>query len=1102
MDTEDFEELKVSEILLNSLVQFDESLRTGKTPDTLTLATDAEFLENLDIGRAVLAELEAAIPRRANVMPSWAPKSIGRFEIRSILGSGGFAVVYLAFDPRLGRTVALKIPRPHALVHPDLRRLFLREAIAAAKLDHPNIVPVFEAGEDCDVPYIACACCEGPTLASWFAARTTPIKPSLAAKIVRQLASAVQFSHEHGVLHRDIKPGNVLLFPTACSTEDAFPYTVRLGDFGLAKLMESDHSDTVTSLLIGTPSYMAPEIVGGKGQSGDVTRDVYALGAVLYYLIVGQAPFSAATVAESLRLIVDCDAVSPEVVNPAVGRDLSLICMMCLQKQPQHRYLSAEELGADLDRFLAGEPVKARRTPMVFRIQKWCRRYPSVATLIAVSAALVAILLVLGAQYTASLQDLQRQLKNSNNQLKQRVVELDSAIETATLHEAESEKNRRIAEEEVLAADLFTADALRRAGDIRGATQILDKYASSVSIRGRIDGRQSFPWRYLKAQTSMSGIVLPETGQVVWDMKMSPDGSRIALCGDKGRIRILDPHRDCQTVLEQQIANTELNSVAWCAPESILAVSGDDGIVRICDSTSLNVLQNLQAITGGKAFGIAFLPGTTHLLVSGESRELGLWDAASGKLLKSIVTPHDRMIECIDVSHDGQYIATGGDDSRMCMYRSEDLSLLWEYNKIQRDHDTVFNLVRFTPDGQYLVATAEKKSLFLHDSKTGDLIHRWTGLDKILALAVDANRIICGDERGLLSQFNIRQNQQQWIPESQWLGHDAKISSIVFVPTVSQSGTGSAFLSTARNQKFSLWQGVSQSRQQEFAGPASKVMSASPAISWHNNDTLLRCSDSRVDSLDTTTHEVRKMQAASSVVTCCEFAADAECLVIGDAQGAVTVVPDGEEPQPSIPVFDDAFIGNLSVDAAATRAVVKGSNREVAVIDLKNRRVLSRISDREESAVSPNGRWVISGRRATDTFEIFDAITMTHLQDLPDLDPTYVCIEFSLDSRFLLTASYDRMISVWSTATWTIVNQFSSKSVGIVALTVHPDETTFATADDEGNVKLWDAQSGRELVEIGKYTGPFLGLKFSPNGESLAICYKDLAVEVIHAPKR
>lgn len=178
---------------------------------------------------------------------------------------------------------------------------------------------VYEAGQDKNLPYIACAWCDGPTLDRFISTRTSPLEPRLAASIVRQLTSAVQCSHDHGILHRDIKPGNVLLFPDASGIHPDFPYVPRLGDFGLAKLMESGQLETVSSQLIGTPRYMAPELLNGI-HPANTAADIYALGAVLYCLIVAQPPFVAATAAETFRQIAECMPVPPEIINPNVER--------------------------------------------------------------------------------------------------------------------------------------------------------------------------------------------------------------------------------------------------------------------------------------------------------------------------------------------------------------------------------------------------------------------------------------------------------------------------------------------------------------------------------------------------------------------------------------------------------------------------------------------------------------------------------------------------------------------------------------------------------------------------------------------------------------
>lgn len=1087
----------IPEPLVNSLLQFDESLRTGKPADTQVMSSNIQFLEILERGQEALIELEAAIPRRSTVLPSWAPRSIGRFEIRAVLGSGGFAVVYLAFDPALNRLIALKIPRPHALVHPDLRRQFITEAQAAAKLDHPNILPVYEAGEDVDLPYIACAWCEGPTLANWILQHTTPLKPTLAAKIVRQLASAVQYSHERGILHRDIKPGNVLLFPTASGLDSTFPFTVRLSDFGLAKLMEPGQSGNLSSLLVGTPSYMAPEIVNGTGQSGDVTPDVYALGAVLYCLIIGHAPFSSATQGETLRQISDCDPVAPHIIDPSVGQELSLICMKCLQKSAQHRYATAAELGDDLDRFLNGLPVLARKTPIALRIQKWCRRNPTIAAFLVVSISLVAVLILLAVRYTTSLKDFKEQLQSTNEQLKQRVTELDSAIESANKNKAEANAHRNTAEEQVFAAELHLADSLRLTGDIRNANRILDKYDSDGPNTDDIDGHASFSWRFIKSRTIRAGTTLPNAGQSVWDMKLSPDGRKMAMCGNHGVIRIVDAHNPEQQIMEQTIASTEFNALAWSSQSPILAVSGDDGIVRICDANSLSILRQLDANPGKHAYGLAFVPGTDRLIVTGWFTDLQLWDATSGQLLKTVLTPHESVIECVDVAPDGTSFVTGGDFGQLCMWRTEDLTLAWSKQLVFSRQNGPVALAKFTPNGRFLAISALKESVFLLDAITGDQLSAWEGVDSIKALAVNNQQILCGDVTGLLSEFSVNDRDEPWRPARQWLGHDSKVSCIEPVASENSTGLATSFVSADRSGAMRLWQDKPETGSIEFEGDNKYSHRTRDGLCWKDNSTLLRRSFQGVASLTTATHQIEQFLDHESVVTCCEFAGTANCLIAGTNEGEIILVDCRTKRRTSIRAFDQVMISELSVDDAATLAVVRSSETDVAVLDLKNGAVLARWLDREDSTISPDGRWIVSGNRVKDAFEVFDGATLTLQRVLPEIDPTFGVVAFSADSKLFVTTSDDRTMSIWDTSDWTLINRTATRTNAIGAITIHPDGRTIATGDDRGFVWLWDAKAGRELVNLGTFDGHFHGLVFSPDGKSLAVCHGSLDVTII-----
>ena len=268
-------------------------------------------------------------------------------------------VVYKARHLKLGRVVALKmiLAGGHAGAA-DLAR-FKTEAEAVARLQHPNIVQIFEVGEHGGLPFLSLEFCGGGSLDKKLAG--TPLPPKEAAALVETLARAVQAAHDKGVVHRDLKPANVLL------TEDSTP---KITDFGLAKKLDADAGQTRTGAVMGTPSYMAPEQAGGKTAEMGPACDVYSLGAILYECLTGRPPFKAATTLETLQQVMADDPVPPRQLQPKTPRDLETVCLKCLEKQPGRRYGTAPELAEELRRFQAGEPVRARAVGTVERAAK------------------------------------------------------------------------------------------------------------------------------------------------------------------------------------------------------------------------------------------------------------------------------------------------------------------------------------------------------------------------------------------------------------------------------------------------------------------------------------------------------------------------------------------------------------------------------------------------------------------------------------------------------------------------------------------------------------------------------------------------------------
>jgi predicted Ser/Thr protein kinase len=301
--------------------------------------------------------------------PAVTPRQFGPYELLAELGRGGMGVVYQARHGGLGRTVALKMVLASQLASDQQRRRFEVEGRAAASLRHSNIVRLLDSGQVEGQPYLAMDYIAGSTLARRL--QRGPIERDAAVRLLCAIARAVDYLHRQGIVHRDVKPSNILL------DEEDEPY---LTDFGLAKLLETDSQLTGTGVAAGTPSYMAPEQAAGKTECITPLCDVYSLGAVLYELLTGRPPFQASSAIDVLIQVLESEPINPRQLNPAIPRSLATICLKCLEKQPANRYPSAGALADDLERYLKGEIVEARGAGLVQRVQRWMRRQPALAS--------------------------------------------------------------------------------------------------------------------------------------------------------------------------------------------------------------------------------------------------------------------------------------------------------------------------------------------------------------------------------------------------------------------------------------------------------------------------------------------------------------------------------------------------------------------------------------------------------------------------------------------------------------------------------------------------------------------------------------------------
>jgi len=417
--------------------------------------------------------LETSVPgeRGSPAASEAVPKQLGRFEVRRELGGGAFGAVYLAYDPALDRDVALKVPRAVVLKNAEARARFLREPKAAAQLRHPHIVPVYDAGSDGDHLYIASAYIEGKTLAEVM--EQSPLGPAEAARIVFDLAEALHYAHETGIVHRDVKPANIMIDRQG---------QAMLMDFGLARIERAEEELTHDHAVMGTPAYMAPEQADGACGAVGPASDQYSLGVVLYELLCARRPFEgppAVVIFNALHTVPE----PPRAHRPDVPRDLETICLKAMARRSDDRYANCQELAQDLRRWLHDEPIRARKMGPLERAAKWARRNPVLACLTAIVTALALVSTISAGGLLVSRQQLAAALQSEQEQR-----ELAQAETARAEGQARTAKEKsRIAEQQTRLARQREVEAQQQE---RVAKQALADLQREVDARNKAEAAQ------------------------------------------------------------------------------------------------------------------------------------------------------------------------------------------------------------------------------------------------------------------------------------------------------------------------------------------------------------------------------------------------------------------------------------------------------------------------------------------------------------------------------------------------------------------------------------------------------------------------------------
>jgi serine/threonine protein kinase/WD40 repeat protein len=620
------------------------------------------------------------------------PTDVPGYDVMEQIGYGGMGVVYKARHRKLKRLVALKRLRTSSDWD---RERFRTEAEAVARLQHPNIVQIYEVGEMDGLPYLALEYVEGGTLSQLIAGKPQPARPS--AELVRTLARAMQYAHEHGVVHRDLKPANILLKTGRTKPRDTLksPYsttslmalvletTPKIADFGVAKCIDDGSGQTADGDMLGTPSYMAPEQARGRSRQVAPTTDVYALGAILYELTTGRPPFDGEHPLETVHQVLHDDPVSPSRLQPRLPRDLETITLTCLQKDPAKRYQSAGALSDDLDRFLDGRPITARPTPPWERLGRWARRRPREALLAAVAlASVLAGLWLVGWQWYRAVAD-------------QHGADARALTELAARRGAE----RR---EAYLAVDRGTL--LCERGEIgpgllwlnRGLELAHGAGADQLDMPLRI---ALADWARQIAVPASDAVQAIEAGRVAGSaagVTVSGDGRWRLTSLPDGSARLWDV-ADNRQVQDFRHGGQLLTGMAFVPPDGRLILTASPaGGVRVWERDTGNSVGWLAPVWM-PAHRLAVSADGQLALVS-HGNDARLWDVP-GRRPVGHPLPHGARVSAVAFSADGRTCATGDDAGRV---------RLWGVTTRQPigstiDHDSQVLGLRFSADGRRLV---------------------------------------------------------------------------------------------------------------------------------------------------------------------------------------------------------------------------------------------------------------------------------------------------------------------------------------------------------------------------------------------------------------
>ncbi len=979
-------------------------------------------------------------------------RRFGRFQILKTLGQGGFGIVFLAWDPALRRQVALKVPQPESLLTPEARKRFQREAHAAAGLDHPNIVPVYETGSIGSVTYIAAAYCPGPTLAEWLARQPVRAPARDAAALTASLARAVEHAHERGVLHRDLKPSNVLLKRIADGDlpDDANAplglFEPRITDFSLAKIADGLGPETKSGVPFGSPPYMAPEQAEGKLKAIGPQTDVYGLGCILYELLTGSAPFRGEGQLDILRQVIADAPVPLRRVRKDTPVELEAIVLKCLEKNPARRVPSARELADDLDRFLAGEPTRARPPGRWERLAKRARRHRVALLVAAIVATCVITVLVGGRWYEARLSS----------------ARLLSEWKDVATRAREAGEGRRTE----YARGIRQTDQLLRSNQAALALKVLQRLRPHA---GEEDLRE-FAWYHLMRRCDMGSLTLREHRSEVYDVEFSPRGNLLASTGKDGMVLIWDTGN---WRIDRRIpaSGTEVNAAVFSPDGECLATVDDEGMLKLWETATGNKLVERRAHEG-EATIARFTPDGKTIVTSGATDGIvRLWDRGS-------LAEVDRFSgRGAVLSPDGAILAMAGKSGAIELWNLSSRTLIKSLPVARAQQDAVFShegtMLATAHGGGHLVQ--------LWDISSGRLLHEFRDhADGVLAVvfSLDDQSLISTSDDSTIRFWSIPKRMQDGLR----LGHTGRVWNIAL------SSDGRQMVSAGRDGTIKVWN-AEPNRDRiklpivnpscfDFTKDGSTLISLDALDPW-----FIALWDFHSGSLVNRKQIILPQPTSARVWTA--LSADGQRLAFVNLDGSVTLwnTVTCRQERLDYPASGQANYAFFSADARYL--YIQDGVERPSLWDLANQRLIPVPWDRIKSVhftpasevfvVLENGRLVwwdpSNGRTRSRFFSQIARLTSA---------------TFSPDCRLIGSVDPDtHRILLWSAETLELIREFAGHGVGCGRLAFSPDQKTLASSGADRTVKLWHVESGEELMTLEKYGSVVGEPRFSPDGRTL-----------------